>query len=63
MLLFFKLAHFIFVQFSSPLLFNWYVAVYPPKKEQKVPLSHHDTTVCRLMCVTLAIVGTLTHCA
>jgi hypothetical protein len=30
-----------------------------PKKEEKVPLSRHDTTVCSLICGPLAIVGAL----
>jgi hypothetical protein len=56
-----KIDLFAFVQFSSHFLFDWYVAVLPPKKELKVPFSRQDTTVCSLMCGPLAIVGALTH--
>jgi hypothetical protein len=41
------------------LVFDWYVAAHPPKKEQKVPLSHHDITVCSLICGPLATGGAL----
>jgi hypothetical protein len=41
------------------LIFDWRVAAHPPKKEQKVPLSRHDTTVCSLICGPLDIVGAL----
>jgi hypothetical protein len=43
------------------LLFDWYIAAHPPKKEQEVPFSRHDTTVCSLICGPLAIVGALPH--
>jgi hypothetical protein len=57
-----KINLFVFVQFSSPLLFDWYVAVcIQPKKEKKDLLSRHDTTVCSLMYGPIAIVGTVTH--
>jgi hypothetical protein len=32
-----------------------------PKKEQKVHLSHHDATVCILICGPIAIVGAVTR--